>query len=746
MKINGGQRAGNNLFYSFEDFSILEGKEAVFENATDIENIFTRITGESVSNIDGILKTQGGANFFLVNPKGIIFGKNASLDVGSSFIATTANSIQFEDGTEFAANNSTTEAAITIDRSIGLNFGSNNGAIAINGNGNQIASESPLQPIKFDQKPEGLSISLGKILALIGNGIDFNGGVVTTEGGEIYLASVASGTVDINKNENIFTFISNDSTKFQDINLNQQSLINAGGEQPGTISLIGENINLLNASFVLAQNEGTFSGSSLNINAKEALSLSGRVSKIPSNISSETFNSGKGANINISAQQMQLQNSGRIRTNSFSHGKGGDINIDIADSIQLSTSLIIATTFAEGNAGNVTLSASQLRVNAAGVTSSTNASGNGGNVTVDAGLIEIAGTASIDRASIATTSFGTGNTGNLTLNTEQLRVIDGASLSSSSFATGDAGTLVINASELVEVRGTSNNPKINTNPHSVIRSAVQSVSPQAAKALGLPKVPTGNAGNLTIDTPQLNVLQEGVVSVENQGTGSGGTLSINVKQLNLSEAGRITAASVSGTGGNIHLKADQLYLDDNSSITATSENNGDGGKIAVDTTALLAKKENISRLQIRQDDLTGSKVATLLEEHLEDIKKITPPESIHALDLQALRSPDITFYTAWEDDELLGCGALKELDSTSGEVKSMRTAKAHRRKKVASKILEHIIQEAQRRSYEHLNLETGVFPEFVPARTLYTLYGFEYRGPFAEYIDDPNSVFMTKKL
>lgn len=154
----------------------------------------------------------------------------------------------------------------------------------------------------------------------------------------------------------------------------------------------------------------------------------------------------------------------------------------------------------------------------------------------------------------------------------------------------------------------------------------------------------------------------------------------------------------------------------------------------------------MSQLQIRQDDLTGSKVVALVKEHLENVKEITPPESIHSLDLQALRSPDITFYTAWEDDELLGCGALKKLDAKSGEVKSMRTAKAHRRKKVASKILEHIIKEAKRRSYEHLNLETGVFPEFAPARALYTLYGFEYRGPFAEYIDDPNSVFMTKKL
>ncbi|TBR61995.1 GNAT family N-acetyltransferase [Westiellopsis prolifica IICB1] len=154
----------------------------------------------------------------------------------------------------------------------------------------------------------------------------------------------------------------------------------------------------------------------------------------------------------------------------------------------------------------------------------------------------------------------------------------------------------------------------------------------------------------------------------------------------------------------------------------------------------------MSRLQIREDDLTGKKIADLLREHLENMYEISPPESVHALDLDALRSPDITFWSAWEGYELLGCGALKELDSRSGEIKSMRTAKAHRRKGVASKILEHIIKEAERRGYDCLNLETGAFSEFAPARALYIRYGFEYRGPFANYIDDPNSVFMTKKL
>jgi putative acetyltransferase len=154
----------------------------------------------------------------------------------------------------------------------------------------------------------------------------------------------------------------------------------------------------------------------------------------------------------------------------------------------------------------------------------------------------------------------------------------------------------------------------------------------------------------------------------------------------------------------------------------------------------------MSPIQIREDDLTGSRIVDFLWEHLQEMKEITPPGSVHALDLEGLRSPTITLWSVWEGDDLLGCGALKELDAKTGEVKSMRTAKAHRRRGIASKLLEHIIQEAKRRNYDRLYLETGAFPAFAPARALYIQYGFEYQGPFAEYTDDPNSVFMSKKL
>jgi putative acetyltransferase len=151
-------------------------------------------------------------------------------------------------------------------------------------------------------------------------------------------------------------------------------------------------------------------------------------------------------------------------------------------------------------------------------------------------------------------------------------------------------------------------------------------------------------------------------------------------------------------------------------------------------------------MEIREDDLTGSQIVELLREHLANMREITPPESIHALDLEKLRSPEITFWTMWTGDELLGCGALKELDPHSGEIKSMRTAMSYRRQGVAAKMLEHIVTIAKQRAYDRLYLETGSFAEFAPARNLYAKYGFEYCTPFAEYTEDPNSAFMTKKI
>ncbi|MBD1382946.1 GNAT family N-acetyltransferase [Metabacillus arenae] len=151
-------------------------------------------------------------------------------------------------------------------------------------------------------------------------------------------------------------------------------------------------------------------------------------------------------------------------------------------------------------------------------------------------------------------------------------------------------------------------------------------------------------------------------------------------------------------------------------------------------------------MEIKIDDLTGSEVAELVGEHLQGMTLHSPPESIHALNLDALRKPEITFWSAWERDELVGCGALKELDGQHGEIKSMRTSSLHLRKGVAKRLLEHIIEEAKRRGYRRLSLETGSMDAFEPAKRLYASFGFQDCKPFSDYIEDPNSVFMTKEL
>lgn len=151
-------------------------------------------------------------------------------------------------------------------------------------------------------------------------------------------------------------------------------------------------------------------------------------------------------------------------------------------------------------------------------------------------------------------------------------------------------------------------------------------------------------------------------------------------------------------------------------------------------------------MDVRIGDPSDPRIAALLEAHLRDAAEHSPPESVHALDIAALRDPDVTFWAAWAGDEVAGCGALLELDSRHGEIKSMRTAPRYLRRGVASRILEHIVREAERRAYARLSLETGSMPAYAPARAFYARFGFTPCAPFGDYLPDPNSVFMTRAL
>ena len=152
-------------------------------------------------------------------------------------------------------------------------------------------------------------------------------------------------------------------------------------------------------------------------------------------------------------------------------------------------------------------------------------------------------------------------------------------------------------------------------------------------------------------------------------------------------------------------------------------------------------------MHIRTEDPATPDITALLNQHLDEMRSISPPESKHALDIEGLRAPDITFWSVRNNDNaLMGCGALKRLDSTHAEIKSMRTEPAHRRKGVAASLLAHIIDHAQSNQIARLSLETGAQDHFAPARALYERFGFVPCGPFGSYREDPNSVFMSRVL
>ncbi|MEO1432722.1 MAG: filamentous hemagglutinin N-terminal domain-containing protein [Cyanobacteria bacterium J06633_8] len=243
-----GIKKGNNLFHSFKEFSIPTGGSAIFNNSTGIVNIINRVTGGNISNIDGLIKANGNANLFLINPAGIIFGENASLNIGGSFLGSTAESILFEDGFEFSAVNPQNEPLLTVSVPLGLQMGSNPGKIEVQGSGHQIVLGDSISSLYIrDQRPVGLQVPTGKTLALIGSDISLQGGNLTAEGGRIELGSVSeSAKIGLIPTSDGFTagYKTVNQNQFGDINFSQAASVEVSGEGGGNVQHNSRNIRL----------------------------------------------------------------------------------------------------------------------------------------------------------------------------------------------------------------------------------------------------------------------------------------------------------------------------------------------------------------------------------------------------------------------------------------------------------------------------------------------------------------------
>jgi filamentous hemagglutinin family protein len=592
--IKDGNRAGGNLFHSFSQFSVPTGGEAFFDNVLDVDNIIGRVTGGEVSNIDGLLRANYGANLFLLNPNGIIFGANARLNIGGSFIGSSAHSVSFADGTTFSATNPPSAPLLTVSVPVGLGLASNPGAIQVQGTGNSLTLNSPFSPtIGAGSNLTGLLVQPGKTLALVGGDVALEGGTLTAERGRIELGSVGDGLVSLSPTTSGWTLGYEGVQSFQDIRLSQKASLDASGNGDGSIQVQGRRVSVRDGSQILIQNQGFQPAKAIFVNASESLKVSGTSpdNTIPSRLVNETVGVGNGGDIAVSTKRLVLQNGGAISTTSYSAATGGNLAINASNSVQVIgfspvnptfASSIFATTFSSGNAGDLTLSTERLSVlGGANVSSSTVGTGKGGHVTVNATeSIELIGFNQIvaQPSNLAASTLNAGDAGSLTINTSRLAVLDGAGVDASTLATGNAGSIIVNASESVEVSGTG----------SEVFSSAEIVPKTIQEFLSLPPVPSGGPGNVTINTRALRVTDGAVVGVQNDGSGNAGNLEVNASSIFLNNQGRLTAATTSGEGGNIFLQAQNLQLRDNSAITATAGGSGNGGNLTITTSTLVA--------------------------------------------------------------------------------------------------------------------------------------------------------------
>ncbi len=584
FNINGGTQAGRNLFHSFQEFSVPTGFTASFNNAADIQNIFSRVTGGSVSNIDGLIKANPTANLFLINPNGIIFGKNARLNIGGSFLASTASSLKFADGTEFSAKSPQSAPLLTISVPIGLQFEPAAGEIHVQGSG---ASREVMPDVnRLLNREAGLQVKPDQTLALIGGNVALEGGILTTDGGRIELGSVTGvGLVSLTPIFKGFSLSYGGVQNFGNIQLLKQAAVDASGEGGGDIQLTGKVITLTDGSQIHTTTFGSKPGGTLVVNAQELVKVTGISldGMFPSRLGTETDTNATGTagNLTINTHQLLVENGAFFSAGTFGKGQAGHLTIN-AESVQVSgksangryASGLSSQAFPDssGNAGNLMINTHQLLIQGgAFVSAGTFGKGNGGSLNVKADSVRVIGKSANDSASGLSTqaeSKSSGNAGNLTINTRELLIQDGGYVSASTKNVGTGGNLTVNAAESVQVTGNDSSLSSQAFPDS-----------------------SGNAGNLMINTHHLLIQGKAFVSAGTYGTGNGGSLNVKADSVQvigksadgLSGGGLSTKAesSSSGNAGNLTINTRELLIQDGGYVSASTKNVGNAGNLTV---------------------------------------------------------------------------------------------------------------------------------------------------------------------
>ncbi|MDM9586148.1 S-layer family protein [Nostoc sp. GT001] len=605
--ITNGSAAKSNLFHSFQQFSVPTGGSATFDliNTPNISTIFSRVTGGNISNIDGLIQTINGNNpvsLFLINPSGIIFGANAQLNIGGSFIGSTASSIKFADGAEFSVINSESAPLLSINVPIGLQLGNNPAPINIQGTGHTLRNVSGLTLLPPIQIPSStkLRVQPGNTLAFVGGDIHLNGANLIAERGRVELGSV-SGTALVNliPTAQGYTLEYGNVQSFGDIQLAQRSLLDISGVNAGSVQIQGRQIQFTDGSLVLAQNFGNLPGGDIRLQATQSINMIAKTADgtIQSGVRSNAFGMGASGNISVITPNFTIKSGAGLNSTTLGAAPSGNIYID-ATAIELSgfsginpadVTTLNTTTLGTGNAGDVFVNSNSLLVSSgASLSSATFGSGSSGKVTIRNTNTTVMGESPSGLYSnISSTTFATGSAKTLTLNTAKLQILDGGAVATTSFFAGNGGDLSINATEAIIIsgQGRATNSSINAStirPDTLVRIR-----------FGLPDILTANAGTLSITTPNLTLTDGGTVSVTSQGSGNSGNINISAASIQLKNQGFIQAQTESGNGGNIKLSTTNLLLlQDNSQITSTAGGSGNGGNININAPIIVGLKNS----------------------------------------------------------------------------------------------------------------------------------------------------------
>jgi filamentous hemagglutinin family protein len=617
-----GQRAGSNLFHSFGQFNLQSAESATFSGNPAIQNVISRVTGGSPSSIDGALRsTIPNANLYFLNPAGVFFGPNASLDVQGSFHVSTADYLGLADGTRFSTGLPNTNQVLTSALPEAFGFlGDNPGNITL--------------------AQAELEVPNGKSLSIIGGDIDFVGGQLIAPAGRIDLVSVSSKGEVVRQDNDLSL---NGFNQLGKIELTQSAKVDTSGEGGGAIFIrggeltlkesdvlsntlganAGKTIDILlpqgmlemrNGSRIGATSDGAGKGSDLQINA-QTIFLSRDGSEFTTGLNSQSLSTGDGGDIEVTTESLEVVNGAEISAKTFDAGNGGNVLLK-ADSVGLSgdgadnsTGLFTTTTGSSGNAGDLTIQSNSLDVDAgARIATITDGSGTGGSLLIEAGEISLSGSGTVVFA--GATKAATGDSKGITIKTDSLEVRNGALIDTLSVSTSDGANLLIEAGSILltgdgfesgtGIRGGSNH--------------------------------LGNAGKVTLIAENVEILNGAAVSTLALGTGKGGDILVTAGNILIAGGFLFSDALLdpSGDAGNIIIQADNLELrsgtgvsnttdisrDRLAGITSSTNGTGNSGDITIEAGKILVTGSKTGILTTTSDIGNAGDV-TLITDNLE---------------------------------------------------------------------------------------------------------------------------------